>query len=50
MKTAITLLVAVVMPFGLVVLAGVVVSRMLAKYRQHRHSHCRAGGQGVSPA
>jgi hypothetical protein len=39
MKTAIALLVAVVVPFGLVVLAGVVANRLLAVYRQRR-SRC----------
>jgi hypothetical protein len=41
-KLAITLLVAAVMPFGLVVLAGVVANRMLARYhRQRRSPHQR---------
>jgi hypothetical protein len=48
-KLAITLLVAAVMPFGLVVLAGVVASRMLARYRQRR-SDRRTSGHGVSSA
>ena len=39
MKTAIALLVAVVVPFGTVVLAGVVANHLLAIYRQRR-SHC----------
>jgi hypothetical protein len=43
MKTAIALLVAVVVPFGLVVLAGVVANRLLAIYRQRR-SHCARNG------
>ena len=34
MKLAITLLVAAVMPFGLVVLVGVVASRILARYHR----------------
>jgi hypothetical protein len=49
-KLAITLLVGVVMPFGLVVLAGVVASRMLARYHRQRRSDRRTGGHGVSPA
>jgi hypothetical protein len=39
MKTAIALLVAVVVPFGTVVLAGVMANQLLAIYRQRR-SHC----------
>ena len=40
MKTAIALLVAVVVPFGTVVLAGVMANQLLAIYRQRR-SHLR---------
>jgi hypothetical protein len=36
MKVAISIAVAVVMPFGLFVLAGVILSRMLAKLSQER--------------
>ena len=36
MKTAIALLVAVVVPFGTVVLAGVMANQLLAIYRQRR--------------
>jgi hypothetical protein len=50
MKLAITLLVAAVMPFGLVVLAGVVASHMLARYYRQRRSGCRTSGHGVSHA
>ena len=42
MKTAIALLVAVVVPFGTVVLAGVVANHLLAIYRRRR-SHCAIG-------
>jgi hypothetical protein len=49
-KLAITLLVGVLMPFGLVVLAGVVASRMLARYHRQRRSDRRTSGHGVSPA
>jgi hypothetical protein len=47
-KQAITLLVGVVMPFGLVVLAGVVASRMLAKYHREWRSDRRTSNLGVS--
>ena len=43
MKTAIAILVAVVVPFGLVVLAGVVANHLLAIYRERR-SHCARNG------
>jgi hypothetical protein len=49
-KQVIALLVGVVMPFGLVVLAGVVASRMLATYHRQRRSDRRTSGHGVSPA
>ena len=38
MKLAISVVVAVVMPFGLFVLVGVILSRMLAK-RAHERAH-----------
>jgi hypothetical protein len=44
MKIALTIGVAVVMPFGLVILAGVLASRMLAKYR-HLHGSAYGGGK-----
>jgi hypothetical protein len=47
-KQAITLLVGVVMPFGLVVLAGVVASRMLARYHRQWRSDRRTSNLGVS--
>jgi hypothetical protein len=46
MKIAVTIGVAVVMPFGLVILAGILASRVLAKYR-HR-SVCGTGADAVS--
>ena len=49
-KLAITLLVGVLMPFGLVVLAGVVASRMLARYHRQRRSDGRTSGHGASAA
>lgn len=39
MKTALAIVLAIVMPFGFVVLAGVVLSRMLAR-RRLPHSQC----------
>ena len=48
MKTAIALLVAVVVPFGTVVLAGVVANHLLAIYRQRR-SHAADLVTGASP-
>ena len=36
MKTVLSIAVAVVMPFGLFVLAGVVVGRIIAKHRETR--------------
>ena len=41
MKTVLSIAVAVVMPFGLFVLAGVVVGRIIAKHRETR-SPCDA--------
>ena len=38
MKTVLSIAVAVVMPFGLFVLAGVVVGRIIAKHRETRSS------------
>lgn len=39
MKIAISLVVAVVMPFGFFVLASIIVGRLLAKRRQARSDH-----------
>ena len=44
MKLAITLLIAAVMPLGLVMLAGVVASRILARYHRQRRSDRRTSG------
>jgi low affinity Fe/Cu permease len=49
MKMAISIAVAVVLPFGLFVLGGVILSRMLAKLRQERADEIerpRASTQG----
>jgi len=49
-KLAITLLVAAVMPFGLVVLAGVFATHMLARYHRQRRSDRRTSVHDVSHA
>ena len=48
MKLAIALLVALVVPFGLVVLAAAIAGRLFASYRRQRQSVCHAGG-GIAP-
>jgi len=49
MKTVLSVAVAVVMPFGFFILAGVIVGRMVAKYRQNQSRSRRTFPCGTSP-